>query len=329
MYLVCYGTRPEALKLLPLINELRNKCKTFFTGQHPDITYDVIHKPDYALSNIMSHNQTLDILGSKVLTSVSNVISDTIFHTIIVQGDTISAFICALSAFHNKKRIVHIEAGLRTFDKLSPFPEEVYRSLISKLADVHFCPTEISKENLSKENITSNVYVVGNTIVDTFNNTDPKPGKYTNYLLVTLHRRENRGERMLKLWKQLNNISEYNIVYITHPSLPEVHNYLNSNNITLLEPQNYSSMVSLIMNSSGIVTDSGGLQEEAVCARKKVLICRDTTERPETVLSKWGLLVNDNILDNISFLNDKAGGLDKVYGENVSKNIISIMYINV
>jgi len=329
MYLICYGTRPEALKLLPLIKELGKTCKVLFTGQHPDLTYDVIDKPDYILHNIMSPNQNLDTLGSKILLDVSKFVNNPNIHTVIVQGDTISAFICALSAFHNKKKLIHVEAGLRTFDKSSPFPEEIYRSLISKMADIHLCPTEISRKNLLRENITSNVFVVGNTIVDTFNDIRSMNVQYNNYLLVTLHRRENRGDRMYKMWEQLNKIQGYNIVYITHPSLPEVNHYLTADHITLLKPQPYSSMISLIVNSQGIITDSGGLQEEAVCAKKKILVCRDTTERPETISSNWGMLVDTNILDNLDFLNHSNDTVDNVYGENVCKKIISIINTNV
>jgi UDP-N-acetylglucosamine 2-epimerase (non-hydrolysing) len=316
MYLVCYGTRPEALKLLPLWKELGSSCKILFTGQHPDITKDIIDSPDYKLE--IPRGQPLDILGAHILLKVSHIISE--FDTIIVQGDTISAFICALSAFHNNKRLVHVEAGLRTFDKTSPFPEESYRCMISKMADYHFCPTDNARCNLLQENITKGVYVVGNTIVDTFRDVIPDSRfPYKNYLLVTLHRRENRGSKMLRMWEQLNKIVDYNIVYITHPSLPQAHEHLTC---TLIEPQDYPSMVSLIMNSQGIISDSGGLQEEAVCARKKILVCRDTTERPETISSGWGLLIDDNIIDNMSFFDVEMTGCDNIYGENVSKKIV-------
>ena len=328
MYLVCYGTRPEALKLLPLISKLGDQCKTLFTGQHPDMTFDIIAQPDYVITDVLSHGQSLDILGSKVLSKVSEVISMDIFHRVIVQGDTISAFMCTLSAFHNKKIIIHIEAGLRTHDKYSPFPEEVYRTMISRMADIHLCPTKISSNNLLAEGISSNVFVVGNTIVDTFeqcSNTKGISGE--KYILVTLHRRENRGEKMLKMWDQLNKMTTHRIKYIIHPSLPDVTDHLTGKHIELLKPQTYSNMISLILNSEGIITDSGGLQEEAVCARKKILVCRDTTERPETIQSGWGKLVDIEITSNIDFLYTSNKNLENPYGKNVCNKILSIVNV--
>lgn len=344
MYLICYGTRPEIIKLFPLIKkfkENKRKFKTLFSGQHKDLYEkfkDLIPKPDYILNNIMEHNQTLNKLCSKILLAIDNILlNEKEIKYIIVQGDTTTAYSIALSAFHHKIKVIHLEAGLRTHNKLSPYPEEMNRCLISKIANIHLCPTSISVKNLINEGINNNnIYLVGNTVVDSFNyiyNNSKIPKNIynliknikNNYYLVTLHRRENRGEKMFNMWKQLNNLSEkYNIIYITHPSLQESKDYLN-NKIIKLDPQDYISMIFLIKNSKGIITDSGGLQEESVCAKKKVLICRDTTERPETIDSKWGKLINTNIINNINFFKEKAGNLVNPYGENVCDKIIKIL----
>jgi UDP-N-acetylglucosamine 2-epimerase (non-hydrolysing) len=256
---------------------------------------------------------------------------------VIVQGDTTTAFTIALSAFHRQIKIIHLEAGLRTNNKNSPFPEELNRRMISQLSDVHLCPTKISINNLQNEKITQNVYLVGNTIVDMYKyilkNTVPNQEiqniiqNYKDYILVTLHRRENRGEKINSMWKQLNELSsKYKFIYITHPSLPNSKNILDDNNIIILEPQNYESMVHLIYNSKGIITDSGGLQEEAVCANKKVLVCRDTTERPETIDCGLGKLVDTQIIENICFFDEEIiNVVDNPYGNNVCEKIITIL----
>lgn len=342
MFLICYGTRPEIIKLFPLIKKFKEKnisFQTLFSGQHQDLYLnykELIPKPNYILKNIMDHKQTLNKLSSKILNSIDEIlINNKNIKYIIVQGDTTTAFSIALAGFHHKIKIIHLEAGLRTYNKFSPYPEELNRSLISKISDIHLCPTKKSINNLNIENIYDNVYLVGNTIVDSFDyiylnfKIPDKINKIINkikdnYFLVTLHRRENRGNKMDQMWNQLNLLSEnYNIIYITHPSIQRSNEYL-TDNIIKLEPQDYISMVFLIKNSSGIITDSGGLQEEAVCARKKVLICRDTTERPETIESGWGKLIDIKIIDNIKFLKEKDGYLVNPYGENVCEKIIKL-----
>jgi len=203
--------------------------------------------------------------------------------------------------------------------------------LISGIADIHLCPTEIAVKNLQKEGITKNVYLVGNTIVDAFkliSNNKKELGQST--LLVTLHRRENI-DKMHILWDQLNLIAKTKrIIYIVHPSLKEAHTYLDER-IIKLNGVCYEDMVELIKQSEGIITDSGGLQEEAVCAGKKVLICRDTTERPETIKSGWGKLVGTKILENIEFLYEKKTKYNRLknpYGTNVCENIINVLLKN-
>jgi len=366
MYLICYGTRPELIKLIPLIkifDENNINYITLFSGQHETLIEqfeDLYKNPTIKLTNIMEHNQSLNMLISKILISMDNVYKNyKNIKNVIIQGDTSTSYAISLSAFHYKKNIIHVEAGLRTFDKYSPFPEEMNRNMISRLSDIHLCPTERAVNNLLIEGITKNVYNVGNTIVDMYKYIiKEKPLQKDNfvynliknikfcdeeYILVTLHRRENRGDKINNMWKQLNYLSmnyfnytdkKIKIIYIKHPSLQESKEILNKD-IIILEPIDYISMVHLISNCCGIITDSGGIQEEAVCAGKKVLICRETTERQETIESGWGLLINTDILVNISFLlsndNKKENILNNEknstnpYGENVCKKIISIL----
>jgi len=339
MYLICFGTRPELIKIIPIMNKFKEKkvaFKTLFTGQHEDLIKDFfkyIEKPDFEFTDIMTHGQTLNELSSKILLKSNKLFIDNVFSNVMVQGDTTTALTIALSAFHFKIPVIHLEAGLRTNDKYSPFPEEINRRLISQITSIHLCPTALSVKNLEKEQITRNVHLVGNTVVDIykyiFENTTPSIKlqelliqHHKSYIIVTLHRRENRGDKMLSMWEQLNELSsEYNFIYITHPSLPDSKQILN-NNITLIEPQDYESMIHLISNSKGIITDSGGLQEEAVCAMKKVLVCRDTTERPETIECGIGKLIDTRIMEHISFFDeDFIDTIDNPYGINVCEKV--------
>ena len=282
--------------------------------------------PDFIMEK-KEKEQSLNKLSSKIFAQIDMIDLSGITY-VIVQGDTTTAYILAMAAFNKKLKVVHLEAGLRTHNKYSPFPEEMNRKLISGIADIHLCPTEIAVKNLQKEGITKNVYLVGNTIVDAFKlMSNDKKELEQSTLLVTLHRRENR-DKMYILWDQLNLIAKTKkIIYIVHPSLNEAHTYLDER-IIKLNGVCYEDMVELIKQSEGIITDSGGLQEEAVCAGKKVLICRDTTERPETIESGWGKLVGTKILENIGFLYEKKTKdniLKNPYGTNVCEKIISIL----
>jgi UDP-N-acetylglucosamine 2-epimerase (non-hydrolysing) len=342
MYLICFGTRPELIKLIPLIQKFKEKnieFKTLFSSQHEDLIkdfYKYIDAPDYIFQNIMEHGQSLNQLSSKILLQSNQLFIDNTFTHVIVQGDTTTAYSLALSAFHFQIPVIHLEAGLRTNDKYSPFPEEINRRLISQIANIHLCPTQKSIENLRNENIRENVFLTGNTIVDMYDyiqkNTNPDSfvknliENNKKYYVVTLHRRENRGEKIRKMWEQLNQLSnKYKFIYISHPSLPESKKILNKN-IILLKPQNYENMIHLVLNSSGIITDSGGLQEEAVCAMKKVLVCRDTTERPETIECGIGKLIDTNIMDNITFFDeDFVNIIENPYGNTVCEKVFKCL----
>ena len=341
MYLICFGTRPELIKCIPLIHKFKEnniEFKTLFSGQHENLIkdfYKYIDEPDFTFTNIMEHGQTLNQLSSKILLQSNKLFLENTFSNVIVQGDTTTAYSLALSAFHFQIPVIHLEAGLRTNDKYSPFPEEINRRLISQIASIHLCPTILSVENLQKEQITNGVHLVGNTVVDIykyiFENTLPSNkiqdiiDNNKEYIVVTLHRRENRGDKMFSMWNQLNELSsKYKFVYITHPSLPDSKKILDNSNIILLDPQDYESMVHLISNSKGIITDSGGLQEESVCAMKKVLVCRDTTERPETIDCGLGKLIDTQITEKICFFDKEFDNVvENPYGNDVCEKIIT------
>lgn len=331
MILICYGTRPEIIKLNPIIKSFKKnniEFKTLFTSQHKTLFKDFenfIPKPDIVLTDIFSESQSINQMLGKIITKFDTVTNS--FTDVFVQGDTSSAVGVALAAFNSKLRIHHIEAGLRTHNKISPFPEEMNRLLISKLADYHYCPTENAVRNLNNENIVTNVYNVGNTIVDVYKDYSKKVNENSDYFLVSLHRRENRGDKMKSMIKQLNQIKN-KIIYITHPSIDKsfYDQYVRSDYIQLISPVNYLKMSELIQNCKGIISDSGGLQEEAACANKKILICRDTTERIEIVECGYGKLVDDQIINNISFFDiEISSSIKNPYGENVSEKITKII----
>ena len=341
MYLITYGTRPELIKLFPLINKMKKlgiEHKTLFTGQHKDLILEfenLTHKPDFVLENIMEHGQSINALIAKIINQSQEVLNK-LDCKVIVQGDAASTFAMALSGFNNNKEVIHLEAGLRTYNIQSPFPEEGFRKMISQISTTHLCPTKRSVENLKNEKILENVYLVGNTIVDSceyiLNN-----GKISTelenivqknhpYYLCTLHRRENINN-FKEMWSQLNEISKNKtILYIKHPSVPDAKNYL-SKSIIQLDPLSYQDMIYAIKFSDGIISDSGGLQEEAICLEKNILICRNTSERPETIESGYGLLVDKKIKENIEFLENKSKKTinNNPYGANVIDKVIDVL----
>ena len=341
MYLITYGTRPELIKLFPLINRMKElgiEHKTLFTGQHKDLISEfenLTHKPDFVLENIMEHGQSINALITKIINQSQEVLNK-LDCKVIVQGDAASTFAMALSGFNNSKEVIHLEAGLRTNNIQSPFPEEGFRKMISQISTTHLCPTKRSVENLKNEKILENVYLVGNTIVDSceyiLNNgkisieLENIVQKNHPYYLCTLHRRENINN-FKEMWSQLNEISKNKtILYIKHPSVPDAKNYL-SKSIIQLDPLSYQDMIYAIKFSDGIISDSGGLQEEAICLEKNILICRDTSERPETIESGYGLLVGKKIKENIKFLENKSKKIinNNPYGANVIDKVIDVL----
>lgn len=273
--LICFGTRPEWLKVKPLLETLDN-YQLLFTGQHVDLLKDVC--TDYKIK-INENKNRLDQLVSDCLLQFPE--GD--FDSVLIQGDTASAFACAVAAFHRKKKIYYLEAGLRSYNLGHPYPEEGYRQMISRISDVNLCPTSLSKGNLLNELASGNSYVVGNTVLD---NLLPYKEKceYSNKVLVTLHRRENH-EHMSEWFEAVNDLakqnSELEFILPLHPS-PNVqrHKHL-LNHINVLDPLPHSMLLDILVKSKLVISDSGGLQEEASFFNKKVIVCRQTTERPE------------------------------------------------
>lgn len=334
--LFLFGTRPEAIKMAPLIKcfsaDHRFEIKVAITAQHREMLDQVMSffdiKADYDL-DIMSPNQTLHNLTSDLVSQITNeILLKESFDFVFVQGDTTTVLAAALASFYQKIKIIHIEAGLRSFDMHSPFPEEMNRVLTSKLAEIHFCPTEISKQNLFRENITKNVFVVGNTVIDALliglekvkqSSEIALLEKYSfidfnkKLILVTCHRRENFGKPFEEICSAILEIArnfenEVQIVYPVHlnPNVKEVaHRMLQMDNIKLISPLEYPELIWIMDKSNIILTDSGGIQEEAPSLGKPVLVLREVTERTEGVIAGTAILVGahkEKIVTEISRL---------------------------
>lgn len=303
-----FGTRPEAIKMFPLVKELEDDARfesvVVTTGQHRQMldqileTFDV--HPDYDLT-IMKKGQSLVDINVRVLEKLTPLIQQNSPDILLVHGDTTTTFAAALAAFYEKVPVGHVEAGLRTYEKYSPFPEEMNRQLTDRIAELYFAPTLLSKENLVREGIEEEkIFVTGNTAIDAMNYTLAehktvrdeihKEGNQ-KIILVTMHRRENIGQPMVHVFRTINKLVEENpdikVVFPMHknPIVRDlVKNNLNpSKQIELIEPLDVSDFHKLISESYMIMTDSGGVQEEAPALSVPVLVLRETTERPEGV----------------------------------------------
>jgi UDP-N-acetylglucosamine 2-epimerase (non-hydrolysing) len=275
MILVCYGTRPEFLKIKPLIKEMSGVIDfvTLFTGQHESKDM-VMGGADYKL-HIKEGGNRLDSIVSSIM---NNIYFDKIDY-VMVQGDTATAFAIALSAFHRKVPVIHLEAGMRTYDIDNPYPEEFYRQCISKIASIHFTPTEYEKDFLLSEKCNGHIHVVGNTVLDNLVDISPID---TPTVLITMHRRENHFN-MPKWFGEIEKLAKENMdmefIFPMHPS-PDVQKNRNIfKNVTVKNPLEYDDMIGLISSSRIIITDSGGIQEEASFFKKKTIVCRKITER--------------------------------------------------
>lgn len=277
MILLCFGTRPEWLKIKPLVDIL-DDYKLLFTGQHPDLLKDI--SVDYKI-NIGNNSNRLDQLISDCLIQFP----DGDFDSVLVQGDTASAFACAIAAFNRNKKIYYLEAGLRSYNLQHPYPEEAYRQMIARISDVNLCPTELSKRNLENEKVSGDIFVVGNTVLD---NLLPYKDEceYTNKILVTLHRRENH-HIMDKWFTAINNLAKtypnFEFILPIHPN-PNVKKHKNLlTNVNVIEPLTHDELLKILVKCRLVISDSGGLQEEGTFFNKKVIVCRKTTERPEGI----------------------------------------------
>jgi len=318
MILVAYGTRPEIIKLFPVIRELQRKkipFQTLFTGQQTDLYADVkdlLPSPDYSFAHYFSGADKHNTLAKgfiKICSAAEELFASHKFGTVVVQGDTTTAWALTQIGFYNKSRIAHVEAGLRTFDLVNPFPEEANRVLISQLAAINFAPTRGAQQNLERSGA-RNIYMVGNTVVDAVEiirkEYEVASPVNSNMVLVTLHRRENH-EIMDQLFDELNRVAiaypELSLVLPIHPN-PNVQKHrsrFTAPNLSVIAPVGYIDMLRMIASSVFIITDSGGLQEEASCFNKKVLIVRETTERPEIIDVGLGRLVGKEIFANIGW----------------------------
>lgn len=356
-----FGTRPEAIKMAPLVKELEKRkgieSIVCVTAQHREMLDQVLKvfdiKPDYDL-NIMKQGQTLSEITSRVLLGIEEVIKEVKPNIILVHGDTTTTFAGALAAFYNNIDIGHVEAGLRTWNKYSPFPEEMNRQMVDCMTDMYFAPTEVSKNNLLKQGINEEkIYITGNTAIDAM--------KYTvndNYynevfdwvgedklILLTAHRRENLGEPMRNIFNAVKRlvieVPNIKVVYPIHlnPKVREVANEIfgGIERIKLIEPLEVFDFHNFIKKSYLILTDSGGIQEEAPFLGKPVLVLRDTTERPEGISAGTLKLVGTDenniynetiklLLDNNEYL--KMSKANNPYGDGFASQKIVDEIIN-
>ena len=307
-----FGTRPEAIKMAPVVLELQKHPEQIqslvaVTAQHREMLDQVLHlfqiNPDYDL-DIMSPSQTLFDITSRALNGLNEVLAEARPDLVLVHGDTTTTFVGALAAFYHQIPVGHVEAGLRTGNKYSPYPEEMNRKLAGALTDLHFAPTATARQNLLRENIDpESIFVTGNTVIDALLATVKPDFRFADELLtsldftgqrvilVTTHRRENLGEPMRHVYQALKRIvtefPDVEVVFPVHRN-PKVREVVESvlghlPRVHLTDPLDYEPFVNLMARSTLILTDSGGIQEEAPSLGKPVLVLRDTTERPEAI----------------------------------------------
>ena len=337
---VAIGTRHEAIKMAPLIHKLKQvnelDIKLCITGQHKFLLNQALEvfdlEPDIDF-NLMKENQNLHETFANILTAFKIHLDDYQPDLVIVHGDTATASAVALSCFFNGTKVIHIEAGLRTWDLKSPFPEEFNRQLISKIASYHFAPTSGNAENLRKDHVPDEtVFITGNTVVDALDLVQLKLSTLSpetvdileslnrdlkfditkhKFILITAHRRENFGSKMIEICESIKQLAqdypELNFVFPVHPN-PNVQSITSSilanvDNIILATPRNYLEFIALLKHCVLVLSDSGGLQEEAPSFGKPLILLRDTTERPEAISSGCAYLVSPNRFDIVDTFN--------------------------
>lgn len=359
--LTVFGTRPEAIKMAPVVKELHKQSERFesivvVTAQHREMldqvlkTFDI--QPDYDL-NIMKEGQTLSTITANVLLGLDQIMKEAKPDIVLVHGDTTTTFAASISAFYNQIKVGHVEAGLRTWDKYSPFPEEMNRQLTDVIADIYFAPTANSKKNLLKENrLEEHIYLTGNTAIDALQQTVqtdyPLPildqiSADQKLILVTMHRRENQGEPMERVFKAIRYVverhTETEVVFPVHlnPTVQKMAESILGDHprIHLIAPLDVIDFHNLIARSYMIMTDSGGVQEEAPSLGKPVLVLRETTERPEGVEARTLKLVGtktDTILQEMTSLLENEAEYNRMsaasnpYGDGqASKRILDVI----
>lgn len=360
--LIVFGTRPEAIKMAPVVKEFK-KYKTYFetkvcvTAQHRQMLDQVLNffeiEVDFDL-NLMKPNQNLYNLTADIINNIKTVLEDFNPDYVFVHGDTTTTMSASIASFYNGSKVCHVEAGLRTHNKLSPYPEEINRQITARIADYNFAPTKQSKDNLIKENIENEkIYVTGNTVIDALigsvKKVNKKPSKVINefikiigkknIILVTGHRRENHGKGIIIICEALKEIANKNedmiIIYPVHLN-PKIQKPVNDmlsriKNILLVKPFAYEDFIWMMNRSKLIITDSGGVQEEAPSLGKPVLVMRETTERPEAVDAGTVILVGTNkdaiVNETLRLLNNnkkymQMSRLHNPYGDGKASNRI-------
>jgi len=348
--LLIFGTRPEAIKMAPLVKEFQRfpeifEVKVCVTAQHREMLDQVLAffeiTPDFDL-NLMKIGQNLYTLTSDIILGVKEVLEAFEPHYVFVHGDTTTSMAAALASFYAGAKVCHVEAGLRTFNKLSPFPEEINRQITGRITDIHFAPTAFAAENLKKENINVPIVITGNTVIDSLLWANQKLSNYSDdeieklgdilnlkkkIILVTGHRRENFGNGFINICKGLKKLSERNDVQIIYPvhlnpnvQKPVFDILAGSENIMLIEPLAYPAFVWLMNKSYLILTDSGGIQEEAPSLGKPVLVMRDTTERPEAVTAGTVKLVGTDSTRIVNECNLLLDNSDEYYAMTMKHN---------
>ena len=364
--LIIFGTRPEAIKLAPIIYELKKNISQFettvcVTGQHREMLDQVLHffniEPDIDLK-LMTHNQSLAELNAKILLEIDSLLKANSYDYIVIQGDTTTVYASAVAAFYNKIKIIHVEAGLRSYNFEHPFPEEFNRRSISSFTDFNFVPSNQAKQNLLNENISENkIWNVGNTVIDALKFTLDVVSKtenafYQNFkeinfdkkiILVTGHRRENFGMPLQNICDAFieitNKHDDIQIVYPVHLN-PNVQSIVQAmlndkKNIILIPPLPYQQMIWLMNKSSFIITDSGGIQEEAPALGKPVLVTRETTERKEVVESGNAIMVgydkekiihySELLINNKEFYHKMSSSSNPYGNGTTAKQIVEIL----
>ena len=363
--LIVFGTRPEAIKMAPVIKEFKNSAdfetKVCVTAQHREMLDQVLEffniTTDFDL-NLMKPNQNLYSLTGEIINAMKPVLEEFRPDFVFVHGDTTTTMAASIAGFYSGAKVCHVEAGLRTFNKHAPFPEEINRSITGRIADFHFAPTEQSKQNLLNENISEEgILVTGNTVIDALlygvekvKGIDNKQiellkgliKKDKDLILVTGHRRENHGEGFLNICKALKGIAAQNnvqIIYPVHlnPNVQKPVNKILSDvaNIDLISPLPYEAFLWLMEKSKLIITDSGGVQEEAPSLAKPVLVMRETTERPEAVEAGTVILVGTDVEKIVGEANallqdtgkyERMSKLHNPYGDGMaSKRIVEFL----
>jgi UDP-N-acetylglucosamine 2-epimerase (non-hydrolysing) len=357
--LLCFGTRPEAIKMAPLFHELKAthfEVQVCVTAQHREMLDQVLDffeiVPQFDL-NLMQPNQTLNSLSASILTKIDEVLQEVKPDLVLVHGDTTTSSMVALASFHRNIKVGHVEAGLRTYDKKAPFPEEINRQFTGRIADFHFAPTIVSQQNLLNEHVPNDsILVTGNTIVDAllftkgkldlgYKNTLIENFQYLKnikYILVTGHRRESFGQGFNTICEALLEIAKDESVQIIFPvhlnpnvKVPVNKMLGNFKNIHLIEPVDYPTMIWLLQNCTLVISDSGGIQEEAPSFNKPILVTRDVSERPEGIEKGFSFLVGTNkklIVEKANyFLNTIfQSTFENPYGDgNASKKIVDFI----